>query len=87
MNNFATEEKIKEEIKPYLNTLVISPPNSIVKLKGYLKEEDGELYWEFQKRYDKSYQTVLMNWIPLKGNINDKDYKEIERIWNLNYEK
>lgn len=82
---------ITKEINEHKNELVIDG-HQVVRLVDC---EDGEddFYWVYEKwagmygRVDNNttyHSSCVGTHIRLKGNISDKDYNEMVRIWNLN---
>lgn len=80
-----TIEKLKLEVEPYKNTLVISDLNKVMKLHNVMFDEsDEEFYWVFFYKDRKYFSSVLLEWIPLKGYIPKDKYERLVKIWNLN---
>jgi hypothetical protein len=44
--------------------------------------DEKYIWWIYDNGRKTIKSSVVMNWIPLKGKIDDKDYEELERIWN-----
>ena len=79
----ATLKGLKEELKPYKNTLVISERNRVVKLVG-VKDGEEDFYWIYDTPDGADYDSCVGMWIALKGVLPDKQYESLVRCWNLN---
>jgi hypothetical protein len=78
-----TLNKLKEELEPYRNTLVLNY-FEVYRLVDVIDGED-DYYWVFDTmRRGIIHSTCVGGWIPLKGTLDDKKYQELVRIWNLN---
>jgi hypothetical protein len=79
-----TLESLKEEMAPYKGTLVLDHFD-VVLLKDVI-QEPGDFYWVY---YAESrglyYSSCVRGWIPLKGFLPDKEYKNLVGVWNLNH--
>lgn len=76
---------LQKELMPYKNTLVINEWLEIVKLIDVVEKED-DFYWVYETCNHKIvYDTCCGGWIPLKGQLNDKNYEKILNEWNNNY--
>lgn len=76
-------KKHKQEIKPYLNTLVLLD-FKVVKLIEAI-DHPTDIY----NKYDGGEGIMLLasrliGFIPLKGILPESQYNELVRIWNLN---
>lgn len=77
-------KKLKKELKPYKNTLVIEVCNAIVRLVDVIDGEE-DYYWVYDTENDGIHRSsCVMGWTPLKGFISDKKYKRMVSVWNLN---
>lgn len=78
-----TLEKLKEELEPYKNTLVLDY-FEVARLVDVIDGKD-DFYWvlDFFKK-GIVHSSCCTGWIPLKGKIDDKDYEQLVRVWNLN---
>ena len=79
-----TLESLKEELKPYKDTLVINHFDKVVRLVDVIDEIEDDFYWVYDSRTGIEYESCVVGWVPLKGYIRDKDYEKLVRIWNLN---
>lgn len=77
-----TFKKHKQEIKPYLNTLVLLDFKVVKLIKAINHSED--IFNEFEVNGSKLLATCLIGFIPLKGILPESQYNELVRIWNLN---
>ena len=79
-----TLTSLKEEIRPYLNTLVING-FEIVRLAGVMEDYD-DFFWIYNKsNTDKlSYCSCFFDFISLKGKLDEKQYNELVELWNMN---
>lgn len=75
-------QKMVEKLEPYRNTLVLDLFN-VVKLVDVISDEE-DIWWIYDNGRKTIKSSAVMDWIPLKGKIDDKDYEQLERIWNLN---
>lgn len=77
-------QKLKKEIEPYIGTLVLDTFE--VKMLSDVIEYDDDFCWVYDTFDNIKNQkcSCLINWTPLKGNLPDKDYKRLVKIWNLN---
>lgn len=83
-----TLSKLKEELEPFRNTLVIEH-DTIVRLVDVIDGENKEgflddYYWVFDSRKGIYHSSCVGGWIPLKGFIDQKMYERMVHIWNLN---
>lgn len=85
-----TIEDLQKEAGPYKGTLVLDF-DKVVLLKGVAKD-DYDFYWVFAERVgykgSKEYwSSCVMDWIPLKGIIPEKNYQRLVQSWNLNIDE
>ena len=51
-----------------------------------LHDDGDDLYWIYQKWGGQIYfSSAVGAWAPLKGEISDKTYNELKRMWKINY--
>jgi hypothetical protein len=85
-------EELQKEMEPYKDSLVLDF-FEVVKLEGveYDEGDDGwpsDFFWVYRKLDGKIYwSSCCGRWTPLKGKIDDDEYNNLERVWNLNYHK
>jgi len=80
MNTF---EKLKRELAPYKNTLVIDDNYKVTRLVDIV--DGGEdYYWVVDDMKRLIHQSCVGGWIPLKGFIREEEYNRLVRRWNLN---
>jgi hypothetical protein len=78
-------EKIKIKIAPFKNTLVIAYFGTVCRLVDAIEDEsDGECCYVLDKGNALEFPSVLIKIIPLKGYIDDNDYADLVKVWNLN---
>jgi hypothetical protein len=76
-------DELKKELEPYRNTLVLDY-FKIVRLVDVV-DGDDDYYWVLDDSGRGIYwSSCVGGWIPLKGRLKNKDYKELVRVWNLN---
>ncbi len=81
--NMLTLEKLKEEIKPYVGTLVLNL-FEVVRLSDVIENED-DFYYVYNEQFDKiNYSSCVMSFIPLKHALKKEDYIKLVKVWNLN---
>ena len=82
-------KELKEEVRPYKDTLVLNGFFKVVKLlDAVIDEDDGELCYVYQNVHGSIVNTsCLIDWMPLKGHISDEDYGVLLHRWNLNTSK
>ena len=78
-----TLEKLKKELDPYKNTLVLDFCE-IVRLVD-VSEDPEDFYWEYEKWGETVHSSCVMGWVPLKGNLPDKIYQSLVTNWNMNH--
>lgn len=74
-------DKIKAEIEPYINTLVIADNYTVARLVGVV---DGDLdyYWLYDGVKGMFQESCCGGFTPLKGFIPNYEY--MVAIWNRN---
>jgi hypothetical protein len=75
--------KLKAELEPFKNTLVIDGFNTVVRLVDVIDGED-DYYWVFDSRKGIYHSSCVGGWIPLKGFVEQKKYDRMVSTWNLN---
>ena len=78
----ATLESLKKELEPYKNTLVIDN-FQIVRLVDVV-DGKNDYYWVYDGYRGEYWSSCVMDFIPLKGFIDDKKYSRLVNVWNLN---
>jgi len=76
-------DNLLDRVNPYRNTLVIIEYGKIARLHDVIENND-DYFWVFDTKYGLVKSSCLLNWIPLKGFLNDDDYQQLVRVWNLN---
>jgi hypothetical protein len=77
-------EELKKFMEPYQNTLVIDITTFKVCRLVDVGEDDDDYYWILDTEEGIINSSCIIDWIPLKGYIDNEDYKRLARIWNLN---
>lgn len=83
-------DELRKEMEPYKDTLVLNM-FEVVKLEGVEydpgdEEWPDDLFWVYRQLDGKVlWSSCVGKWIPLKGKLNKKDYNNLERLWDLNY--
>lgn len=78
-----TLEKLKEELEPFKNTLVLNF-NEVVRLVD-ASEDEMDFYWVYDTRKDGIiHSSCVCGWTPLKKYIPEQEYKNLVHVWNLN---
>jgi hypothetical protein len=80
MANF---NELKEEAKKHINELILDDISGIKRLIGIHNGKE-DYYWILLTRKEIELKSCVRGWIPLKGQLKDKDYNELERLWELN---
>ena len=80
-----TLEKLKTQLEPYKNTLVIDDFDSISRLVDVIEDED-DFYWVYDSKNGIYHSSCVIDWIPLKGFIEQEKYERLVYTWNLNNE-
>lgn len=76
-------EEFQQEVEPFLGQLVLSHFD-VVLLQGTSKDK-WDYYHVFVHFKNKVvHSTAVGTFYALKGVIQDKEYNELVRIWNLN---
>jgi hypothetical protein len=78
-----TLEDLKKELEPYRNTLVLDYFD-VVRLVDVINGED-DYYWVYDTKQGIVHSSCVGGWTPLKGKIDDKNYNQLVRVWNLNH--
>lgn len=80
-------EELNKQVDPYRNTLVIDQMVfEVVLLEGVTEIPQDDFYWMFRSFKEGQYlSSCVMNFIPLKGIINDEDYYRMKNMFNLTY--
>lgn len=79
-------EKLKKELEPFKNTLVITDYYTIARLVD-VESLVEDYYWVFDSHKGIEYLSCCLGWTALKGFIPDDDYNRMCSIWNLNHEQ
>ena len=78
-----SKKEILEEIEQYIGTLVLDMFD-VVRLEGFI-EDDGDYYYIMRKIKGGIYcSSCVLNFIPLKGKIDDDEYNALERQFEMN---
>lgn len=80
-----TREELELQVNQYRGTLVLNG-TEVCLLEG-IHEDESDFYFVFAafgKTVHKEYVSVLFGFVPLKGFIPEKDYTQLEKIWELN---
>lgn len=78
-------ESLEMQIAQHKGTLVLNG-TEVCLLEG-LHEDESDVYFvfvPFGKTNQRQYVSVLFGYIALKGFIPDKDYKQLEQMWEIN---
>lgn len=89
-NNTLIDEftKLKLELEPYKNTLVIDDLDQVVRLVDVVYDGSNEFedfYWVFESKNGIYHASCVSGWVALKGFIPEEKYDRLVRIWNLNH--
>lgn len=79
------KEKLELQVEQHKGMLVING-TEVCLLEG-LHEDESDFYFvfvPFGKTKEKQYVSVLFGYIALKGFIPEKDYKQLEQLWEIN---
>lgn len=80
MNNY---KRIMKEVDKHRGELVLDI-FEIVRLEGFHEDED-DYYYVFRTLYKGVIRSSCVGgFTPLKGRLRKKEYKELERVWELN---
>jgi len=80
MDNY---KRIIKEIRKHRGELVLDI-FEVVRLEGFHEDED-DYYYVFKSLYrGRFYSSCVGEFVPLKGRLSKKEYKELERVWELN---
>ena len=79
----ATLEELQQELEPYKNTLVLSY-FKVVRLVDVI-DGDYDYYWVYDTEKGIVHHSCVGGWTPLKGHIQNEDYKRLVSVWNLNH--
>lgn len=77
-------EKFKEELEPYKDTLVIDLHTSRVSRLVDVFEGEDDCYWIYNRQGVTYNTSCFIEWVPLKGIIDQKKYERMVHVWNLN---
>jgi hypothetical protein len=75
--------KLKAELEPFKNTLVIDNLDNVVRLVDVIDDED-DYYWVYDSKQGIYHSSCVGEWIPLKGFVEQKKYDNLVYMWNLN---
>lgn len=75
--------KLKKEIEPFKNTLIIDDFDTVVRLVDVIDDDDDD-YWVYDSRKGIYHSSCGGGWIPLKGFLEQGKYNEMVRRWSLN---
>ncbi len=83
--NYETFAKLKAEVEPYKNTLVLDGFDEVARLIDVI---DGE--WDFYYVVENNKRGIIHHscvgtFIPLKGFIEQEKYDRLVHVWNLNH--
>ena len=76
-------EQLRSELEPYKDTLVLDL-FKVVRLVDVVEDED-DYYWVFDSENGIYHSSCVGMWSPLKGILNNNEYKRLVDIWNLNH--
>ncbi len=76
--------KLKAEVEPYKNTLVLDGYHTLARLVGVM-EGDHDFYYVVDRGEGLKYYSCVGTFIPLKGFIKDEHYNRLVYSWNLNH--
>jgi len=86
-------EMFKESLKKvnYFNELVEKHRNElvldwyeVVRLIDVIDGGDNDYYWCYENSKEKYQSSCVGSFTVLKGNLPDRKYNELVRVWNLN---
>lgn len=75
--------RLRKELEPFKNTLVIGSFDNIVRLVDVIDGGD-DYYWVYDSRTGITNVSCCGKWVALKGFIPDKKYNKLVDVWNLN---
>lgn len=82
-NNDEAFRRLKEQADKFKNTLILYL-FEVVRLVDIVQDED-DFYWVFEKSNGEvQHVSCLIEWIPLKSLLKDKQYERLKSFWNLN---
>jgi hypothetical protein len=80
----ATLKELQDELAPYKGTLVIDEMWTVCRLLDVVAEPE-DFYWKLKQPKRGTYlSSCVGGWIPLKGKIDDEEYKRLEHYFNIN---
>ena len=85
MNNYllGSRKRITKEINKHKGELVLDV-FEIVSLEGFHEDEE-DYYYVFRSLYKGVFRSSCVGgFTPLKGRLKKEEYKELERLWELN---
>lgn len=74
--------KLQKESKPHFNTLVLFG-FEVYQLLDVIDGND-DLYYVTHSNRGIIHHSCVLGFVPLKGRLKPKDYKELVRVWNMN---
>lgn len=82
LNMKVTFEKLKQELEPYRNTLVLDL-FKVVRLVDVIDGQD-DYYWVYDTHHGIYHSSCVGGFVPLKGHIEQVEYNRLVNMWNLN---